>query len=951
MEIAGLAGRRMDGSVDADAMHAMALIDLVVGDTAGNLLGRTISSLEMVTRLSPDAAAPFVDLSAAYLARAAVLGDSRDVLAAAEASTHATELDPANSAARYNRAFALDLLGLDAEARAAWRQYLAHDSTSGWASEARERLRADGGGAIALPADDAPTHHWTSLALSSPGIARRFGWEQALPRWAEATVAVDAPTADRWLAIAATIGSTIERTRGDRSLSDAVARITAASGPGEAPRLAQAIADMARARQLLAANDPVLAEGVLRQVRKNAAMTGVLRATARFAHANALIYRGEDARGQALLDTLLAHPDSVRYPALMASALWSRGVLRLRADRHDAGLRDVSTSAALFRQVGDTEYEAAMVGLAGEALLNSGDDIAGFAGLHRATTMLRDHPTSEWRHGALYLLARAANAAGLTRASEAIERENAAAADAAGDPVRVVEARLGRARAQWTAGRFRDAGLTTDAAAQAIRTLPVGEARATFEAELQFTLATGPMSSDPALAYAMLDPVVDFYLARQRPVSLIAARLARARAALVLGRNADAERDLDAVASLYERREDEIADLPLAAALISMARPAFEALVMSRLTAGDTIGALAAVERGRATLARPPAAANSPPTPVSTAPVISYAVIGDTLLAWVVDARGTRFARTPVAAARLRQTVERVRVGLERGLLAEALSSDLEQLHDWIVAPVAKHLEPEGVEIVVVPDEALADVPFAALRDARRSRYVVEDRAVVMARTLAEAQARPRAAASNAASSRQTVFVADPALSWQRFPALAPLPEAVGEVRAAAAHYDRARILIGAEADSATIVAMLHEAEMFHFAGHAVFDETRPDRSFLALSPNGLSAAVLQRLTLDHLRLVVLSACGTMRSPERRTASISGLTDAFRAAGVGGVIGSLWRVDDANTSELMAAFHRSYRTTSDAAAALRAAQLTMLRSPDESQRSPGAWGAFHYTGQ
>jgi CHAT domain-containing protein len=68
------------------------------------------------------------------------------------------------------------------------------------------------------------------------------------------------------------------------------------------------------------------------------------------------------------------------------------------------------------------------------------------------------------------------------------------------------------------------------------------------------------------------------------------------------------------------------------------------------------------------------------------------------------------------------------------------------------------------------------------------------------------------------------------------------------------------------------------------------------------------------------------------------------------AAGADGVVGSLYEVDDALTRPMMAELHRAYRRSHDGAAAVRAAQLRLLHSPDSTLRAPAAWAAFRYVG-
>jgi CHAT domain-containing protein len=43
-------------------------------------------------------------------------------------------------------------------------------------------------------------------------------------------------------------------------------------------------------------------------------------------------------------------------------------------------------------------------------------------------------------------------------------------------------------------------------------------------------------------------------------------------------------------------------------------------------------------------------------------------------------------------------------------------------------------------------------------------------------------------------------------------------------------------------------------------------------------------------------------------------------------------------------------FHTEFRRSGDGPAALRAAQLRLLRASDPAQRSPAAWAGFRYAG-
>jgi CHAT domain-containing protein len=307
--------------------------------------------------------------------------------------------------------------------------------------------------------------------------------------------------------------------------------------------------------------------------------------------------------------------------------------------------------------------------------------------------------------------------------------------------------------------------------------------------------------------------------------------------------------------------------------------------------------------------------------------------------------------RAVVDRARLVRTIERARASLELQAGDSVARLELARLYDWLVRPVEARLGTDGRPLVVVADGDVAAVPFAALYDAVRGRYLVERRVVRFAPTLREAD-RPTPAPAAGAT---TLLVADPAFDPRAFPALARLAGAAREAADVAAQYPTASVLAGAAASRAAVEGALGRAGVVHYAGHALFDDERPERSQLVLaatpdSAPALTAADVARLDLRHTRLVVLSACQTLRATAGRSGGFAGLAGAFLAAGAGGIVGSLWRVDDERTRALMVEFHRAYRTSGDGPAALREAQLRLLRSADAAMRSPAAWAGFRYAG-
>jgi CHAT domain-containing protein len=93
-----------------------------------------------------------------------------------------------------------------------------------------------------------------------------------------------------------------------------------------------------------------------------------------------------------------------------------------------------------------------------------------------------------------------------------------------------------------------------------------------------------------------------------------------------------------------------------------------------------------------------------------------------------------------------------------------------------------------------------------------------------------------------------------------------------------------------------------------------------------------LTATEVAELDLTHTELVVLSACETGLGLSAGGEGILGLQRSFQIAGAGGVVASLWKVDDAVTRQLMERFYENlWSKKMTKSEALRQAQLYVLR--------------------
>lgn len=145
--------------------------------------------------------------------------------------------------------------------------------------------------------------------------------------------------------------------------------------------------------------------------------------------------------------------------------------------------------------------------------------------------------------------------------------------------------------------------------------------------------------------------------------------------------------------------------------------------------------------------------------------------------------------------------------------------------------------------------------------------------------------------------------------------------------------------------------APLNRYHIIHFATHGIIDPVHPEMSGLVLSllnrgghrQNGY----LHLGDIYHLKLsadlVVLSACESGLGKDLNSEGIIGLPRAFLYAGAKSVIASLWKVEDSAAAEFMKSFYSGIRAREGPSAALRNAQLHMLRTD---WAKPFYWAAF-----
>jgi CHAT domain-containing protein len=325
-------------------------------------------------------------------------------------------------------------------------------------------------------------------------------------------------------------------------------------------------------------------------------------------------------------------------------------------------------------------------------------------------------------------------------------------------------------------------------------------------------------------------------------------------------------------------------------------------------------------------------------------------------------------ARRNAPIAHRRITVDRKVLTMRADDLADALSRRDEAFagaaaaaYDLLIRPLEKDIE--GADgLVVVPDGALWRVPFAALLD-RRGRFLIERFPIAYAPSISTYTLMARNPNRPAQQPRTFLGIGNPTLdtamktafvSLYRDADLGTLPDAEREVDRVRELYRQSVVLKGSEASEGRIKQEMPEADIVHFATHALFDDRNPMYSRLALARDQrghddgwLEAWEIMLLPLDA-ELVVLSACDTATGHIGAGEGVVGIAWSFFVAGARATVATQWKVSSRGSAGLMIAFHESLRKRPASplrkAAALRDAQLQLMSKPR--YRHPFYWAAF-----
>ena len=291
-----------------------------------------------------------------------------------------------------------------------------------------------------------------------------------------------------------------------------------------------------------------------------------------------------------------------------------------------------------------------------------------------------------------------------------------------------------------------------------------------------------------------------------------------------------------------------------------------------------------------------------------------------------------------VGSARLIKEVRLFRLMLETRSTHRYIRQS-KQLYDWLIRPLAQHLESAGIDtLVFVPDGALGTVPMAALHDGKQ--FLITKFAVAITPGLTLMDPKPIA--------RQEVRLLTTGLSEavQGFPALEFVDVEIEELQKMYGGTSLMNQQFRTSEVQKEIAENLYS--IVHIASHGQFNSDAK-KTYLLTYDGKMTLDDLEKLIrpmqfrAQPVEMLSLSACQTAAGDDRAALGLAGI--AIKA-GARSALATLWFVNDQASSDLVTHLYTQIHNdpTISKAKALQQAQLKLLA--DKRYRHPCYWSPY-----
>ena len=906
---------------------------------------KAIEALESAVELDPDAPQAHSDLSAALLYRWRAGGEAFDAVRVLEEAGAALARRSPSREAAFNQALVLEYLGPKDGAIALWWKYLAVDSTSQWAGEARTHLetlqqtttRAEltsGAGTTDASAD----HLVADDPFAVYGLV-----EDALPRWAKAVL----EGRDEETRSADLLAAALARANKDAYPAVLTAAVQESRGWPERRRrqLAEGIRDVFAWRLLIDDGNYGQAEPLGPRASLALKGAGVDAAEAELETAYSDLAANRTDKALARLVPLEQYARERRYWRVAAKSARLRALAAMLATRVSEAEDRYQGALALAERSGDVELVATCHSFIGEALEVQGDMVSSWRHFAAALKELPRLRTQRQRFVTLQSAAAAATRGGLQEATLVLAEALLSATRSWDNPEGQINGRLYRARALAELSRGDRGVADLDEASSRLSSLDNRpQTRNRLAAEIAARRSFSLSGQNDAAALQAADEALAFFgnTVRMRIAELL---LQRGRIHLRLGHNADATNDwLRGIEIIEDQRPS------LRNEILRVSRTASLWDLYTELLSQATSDGRRALEIAERSHARELLFALSPSRDPQTLLLADwqqalsggrqafvYAQLPSRLLVWRVTATEVELTEQPVSARQLRQSVTAFIGHLNAG----PASPDAIALARTLLPQNLKYDSTQP--LIIVPTGVLYRVPFAALPVPASGKRLVESAIPIVAPSLSTFVLASRHERAPAERSVLAVGIGDAAPAED----LPRLTNAETEAVFVSSLYARRQPLTGRLASKPAVLAAMTGHSVIHFAGHARLDPLFPDRSRLVLRDgDSLMPPEIAAIKLQPGTVAVLGACETALGRTFNGEGAMSLVRAFLGAGASAVVAALWDVKDDEATRLLRSLHTRLSAGADLASSLAASQRELIAAGSP----PSAWSGFTVVG-
>lgn len=249
--------------------------------------------------------------------------------------------------------------------------------------------------------------------------------------------------------------------------------------------------------------------------------------------------------------------------------------------------------------------------------------------------------------------------------------------------------------------------------------------------------------------------------------------------------------------------------------------------------------------------------------------------------------------------------------------------------------------------IIIVPDGLLNYLPFESLVD-ENLNYLIENHSIgyVNSATLL-LQLQPQKQ-----SNREVLAFAP---SFKSNSTHLPIPNNTVEVEQVLSHF-KGEKFVNNDASLQNFNNKNKDFGIIHLATHAILDDGHPEYSYLAFSDNTaetehlLYVNDLYNLELNS-NIVTLSACETGIGQLKKGEGMMSLARGFYFSGTSSIASTLWKVNDATSSNLMNDFYQELSEGKSKHKALQSAKINFLKkNKDNALSHPYYWSGFIISG-